>query len=167
MKETWSVKEPPCPLDEHNFRGCLTFVEGKLTYYINRRCKASLLWVFWSCRAKWPYYEDPSLGNEFYERLTTRENWVPYCETTIIKEEDVAKREGEYPNGYRRRDERLDFYVTKLKFAEAYQTVQRLGRPQGNEQVTEATIFGSLRVVLLATAEFGERAGTTSGTDTK
>ena len=40
------IKEPPLPLDEHRFKGCLTWADGTLTYYINRRCKANLLWLF-------------------------------------------------------------------------------------------------------------------------
>lgn len=152
-----NIKEPPCPQDKHNFRGCLTFVGEQLTYYINRRCKASLLWLFWFNCVKSPFGEDPSLENDFYPKLTNQENWVPYCETTIIKTDDRDRREKSYPNGYRRLSERLDFYVTKPEFAEAYQAIQQLGRRQGNEQITETVIFGSLRVVLLASAKFGER----------
>jgi hypothetical protein len=144
-------------LDEHNFRGCLTFVDGKLTYYINRRCKARLLRLFWFNYAESPYYEDPHLENDFYAKLTNQKNWISWGETTIIKEEDVARREKNYPNGYRWLDERLDFYVTKPEFAEAYRAIQKLGHRQGSKQDIEVVIFGSLHVVLLASAEFGER----------
>ena len=129
-----------------------------MTYYINRRCKAHLLWGFWFDYAESSYYEDPSLENSFYENLTTPQDWVCYSETTIIKMEDVARRGQNYPNGYRQSDERLDFYVTKPEFAEAYRAVQRLGRRRGTEQILEVSIFGSLRVVLLPDAGFGERS---------
>ena len=152
-----NVKEPHCPLDEHNFHGCLTFVDGRLTHYINRRCKANLLWLFWFNYAQSPYYEDPSLENGFYEKLTRRQDWVPYSKTIIIKEKDVIRRKKDSPNGYRQLDERIDFYVTKPEFAQAYEAIQQLGRQRGDKQVTEVVIFGLLHVVLLATAEFGRR----------
>jgi hypothetical protein len=155
---TQDIKEPPCPLDEHRFKACLTFVEGELTYYINRRYRAGLLWLFWFNYAQSPYYEDPSLENAFYEKLTNRADWVPYSETIIIKPEDTIKREQDYPKGYRQLAERLDFYVTKLEFSEAYRAVQKLGRRQGTEQIREVTILSSLRVRLLSDSEFGERS---------
>jgi hypothetical protein len=157
VEKVHSINEPPCPLDEQNFRGCLTSVDGKLTYYINRRCKANLLWLFWFNCVKSPFGEDPSLENHFYPKLTKREEWVSWGETTIIQEEDVVKRGKNYPNSYRRSSERIDFYVTKPEFAEAYQAIQKLGRQQGDKQVADVVIFGSLNVVLLASAEFGER----------
>ena len=158
IEKRQDIKEPLWPADEHNFKGCLTFVNGELTYYITRRGKAHLLWGFWFNYAESPYYEDPSLENGFYKNLTNTQDWVTYSETIIIKSEDVARRGQDYPNGYRKLDKRLDFYVTKPEFAEAYRTVQKLGRRQGTEQIREVSIFGSLRVVLLPDAEFGERS---------
>jgi hypothetical protein len=144
-------------LDEHNFKGCLAFVNGQLTYYINRRCKANLLWLFWFNYAQSPYGEDPSLENAFYGKLTNRQDWVPYSETIIIKSEDVAWRQQKYPSGYRQQDEHLDFYVTKPEFAEAYRAIEKLGRRQDGKPTTQVSIFGSVRVILLASAEFGKR----------
>lgn len=152
------IKKPPCPFDEHRFKGCLAFVNEELVYYINRRCKARLLWLFWFNYAESPYYEDPSLENAFYEKLTNRADWIPYSETIIIKPEDTTKREQEYPKGYRQSAERLDFYVTKPEFSEAYRAVQQLGRRQGTEQIREVTILSLLRVRLLSDSEFGERS---------
>ena len=141
IDKTRDIEEPPCPSDEHRFKGCLALVNEELVYYINRRCKARFLWLFWFNYAESPYYEDPSLENAFYRKLTNRADWVPYSETIIIKPEDTTKREQEYPKGYRQSAERLDFYVTKPEFSEAYRAVQKLGRRRGTGKIREVTIL--------------------------
>jgi len=156
MTTSKDIKEPPCPLDESRFKGSLTFVDGTLTYYINRRNKAYLLWSFWFNYAESPYYADPAIENKYYPSLTSKEDWVEYCETTIIKESDIPQREKNYPLGYRRLSYRLDFYVTKQEFKQAFRNIQRLGRKIRDERVREAVIFGSLRVIMLDDDEFEE-----------
>ncbi len=158
MAVSKNIKKPPFPLDEHRFKGCLTWVDKALTYYINRRCKARLLYSFWFNYAESPYYEDPSRENDFYPTLTDFGGWVQYSETIVLKNEDAAGRDQRHPRGYRESDHRLDFYVTKSEFAQAYREIQKLGRKRGDERVMEAIIFRCLRVVLVEDSRFGEKS---------
>jgi hypothetical protein len=148
------IKQPPFLLDESKRKGCLAYVDGTLTYFINRYNKQDLLWSLWHSYAKSPYYEDPSLENEFYEALTSRENWVEYSETIIIKDEDVPQRDQKYPLGYRRLSHRLDFYVTKEDCKQAFLALKPLGRKRGDGRIVDAWIFGRVRVVMLQDGQF-------------
>jgi hypothetical protein len=49
------IKEPPFLLDGDKCKGCLTLVDGKLIYFINRYNKQDLLWGFWHSYAESPY----------------------------------------------------------------------------------------------------------------
>ena len=153
------VQEPSCPFDEEAFKGCLTFANGALTYYINRRCRASLLWSFWFDFAESPFGEDPSLENEFYGPLTDRNDWIPYSETIVIpdKASDIVWRNRKYPLGYKHTPDRTDFYVTKPEFAKAFRVIRQLGRKRKGVVVREGCIFQCVRVVLLDDEEFGEK----------
>ncbi|MEO7716645.1 MAG: hypothetical protein ABIY70_10605 [Capsulimonas sp.] len=154
------IQEPPCPHDEHNWKGCLTFVGDQLTYYINRRCQAELLWSFWFNYAESAFGEDPSLENDFYERLTDQSHWIGYSETMVIPNSAADKiwRAKKYPLGYTQNPERLDFYVTKPEFAKAFRVVRQLGRKRKGVVVREGVIFGCVRVVLLEDELFGEKS---------
>ncbi len=155
---------PPTSNDEKR-KACLTFVNGELTYFINRNNRRDLLWTFWYAYAESPFYEDPSIETDFYPDLTGRADWIEYCETTIIKDEaeDKAKRVQNYPPGYRIIYDRegyiyrLDFYVTKGEFKEAFLAVKSLGRKprDGSPAPVETVIFGNVRVVLLEDRQFG------------
>ncbi|MCW3059117.1 MAG: hypothetical protein JWQ02_938 [Capsulimonas sp.] len=153
------IQEPPLPLDEENFKGCLTFVGDQLTYYINRRCRADLLWSFWFNCAKSAFGEDPSLTNDFYERLTDQSHWIGYSETMVIPSSDSVKvlRAKKFPRGYKRNAERLDFHVTKPEFAKAFRVIRQLGRKRKGVIVREGRIFQCVRVVLLDDEQFGEK----------
>ena len=113
------------------------------------------------------FYEDPSIETDFYPDLTRRADWVEYCETTIIKDEDEdkVKRTQNYPLGYRIIYDdndfiyRLDFYVTKAEFKEAFLAIKPLGRKtrDASPARTETVIFGNVRIVLLEDRAFGHR----------
>ena len=95
------IQKPPYIDDETKRYGCLTWVDETLTYFINRHNRQYLLWSFWYSFAEFSYYEDPHLENDFFKALTTLQNWVPYCETVIIKRSDISSRAQNYPKVYR------------------------------------------------------------------
>ncbi|BDI33541.1 hypothetical protein CCAX7_55920 [Capsulimonas corticalis] len=150
------IQEPPCSHDEAQWKGCLTFVGDRLTYYINRPCQSDLLWTAWFNYAESPIGEDPSLTNEFYASLTNFRDWIPYSETIVLPTKDAALRTKRHPLGYKRQNERLDFYVTKSEFAKAFRVIRRLGRWEKGKMVTEGRIFGAVRLVLLDDSQFGD-----------
>ena len=153
------IQEPPYIDDETKCCGCLTWVDETLTYFINRHNRQYLLWSFWYSFAEYSYYEDPHLENDFFKALTTLQNWVPYCETIIIKRSDISSRAQNYPKGYRISSDRLDFYVTKREFLRAFFAVKALGRATRTpHRASETFIFGGhLHVVLLPDTSFGEK----------
>jgi hypothetical protein len=153
------IQEPLCPFDKHRCKGCLTFVGNTLTYYINRRCRAELLWSFWFNYAESPIGEDLSLENDFYEKLTDQSHWIGYSETIVIPDSGADKiwRAKKYPLGYKQNSERLDFFVTKPEFAKAFRVIRQLGRKRKGVVVREGTIFGCVRVILLDNEQFGEQ----------
>lgn len=152
------LKEPPFPLDEEKAKACLVLGDGKLTYYINRRAKAHLLWHFWHCYAKAPYGEDPGLPvNDYYPLLVQQQEHISHSETIVLEEEHIERRNRDYPQGYRHiPNYRLDFYVIRPEFKTAFLAVRRLGRKQGTRRVTAVEIFGGVQVVLLEDAQFTE-----------
>jgi hypothetical protein len=158
--------EPPCPLDEDRFKGCFVRRNGELVYYINRRAKAAFLWNIWLTGATSPEWDDPDLCNDYYPALASANTWVPYSETVVIEDHRIEWRDAEFPQGYRITTgvvhgysaNRLDFYVTRSEFADAYRAVWRLGRTLRGTYVSEVCIFNHLRVVLLDDAAFAELA---------
>lgn len=169
------IKEPVVPpvSNDAKRKACLTLVNGQLTYFINRNNRRDLLWTFWFNCAESPYYADSSIETDFYPTLTRRANWVEYSETTVLKEEDRASRAQDYPLGYRvvygnfDTIYRLDFYVTKAEFKEAFLSLQSLGRKprDGSLPPTEIVIFGNVRVVLLDDGQFGRVEYPLAGSD--
>ena len=103
------MKKSPYVEDERKIRGCLTFAGEIPTHFINRHARAHLLWLFWHSFTQWPYYEDPDLPDDFFPALTTRKNWIPYCETKIIRNRDKANRRSKYPQNWRISPDRLDY----------------------------------------------------------
>lgn len=148
------LNEPFYSFDEEGAKGCLKRTGDTVTYFINRRCKTWLLWHCWHCAESSSDYEDPNLINRYYPALTTEAAWINYCETIVLRDEDAADRDRRHPLGFLASDERLDFYVTRSEFVEAFRRIQRLTRTPGKKQVTQITIFKSLRVVLLNNAAF-------------
>jgi hypothetical protein len=153
---THSIREPIYPVNEAKVRGCLSIADDDthFLYYVNRQGLQELRWSFWYNYAESPYYEDPSIPNAYYAALTSRERWVRYAETTIIKDEDILTRDQDYPLGYRRLHDSIDLYVTKDEFRAAFDCITRLRMPAATDRPAETIIFRYLSVILLPTSRF-------------
>ena len=154
-----TIPEPRLPLDDANAKGCLVWVKGRLTYFVNRPCVRHLMWDFWFNYAESPPGEDPSLINELYPSLTDWENYAGYSEATVLEDCDAKQRSQTYPSGYLISDGRLDFYVTRSEFRAALLAVRRLGRKEQCRWITKVRIFGCVDVVLTPSQRFRSGGG--------
>lgn len=94
------IPETPFPMDEEATKRCLTWVNGRLTYYVNRRTLPHLLWDFWSCYPRTSQPVDIDFDTDLYPALTTSENAVEYSEITVIADSEALERDRTYPERY-------------------------------------------------------------------
>lgn len=153
--KTDEIPEPPFPMDEEATKRCLTWDDGRLTYYVNRRALPHLLWDFWYGCARAQRTEDIDFDIDLYPALATPENVIGYSEITVLDDSDASERDSIYPDRYRLGLDRLDFTVTRSELKAAYWAIRRLGRKEHCRWIKEVRIFGCVRVILLPNRKFG------------
>jgi hypothetical protein len=151
------LPEPPFAMDEESTKRCLAWVDGKLTYYINRRSIRHLLWDFSTGYPRTSQPADIDFDTDLYPALTTPENAIGYSEITVIADSDASERDRIYPERYHISVDydRLDFCVTLSELKAAYWAIRRLGHKEHCRWIKTVVIFGCVRVILLHNREFG------------